>query len=237
MKTGDHVRYFHSVPAMGNDTAQEAVYGTVTKVDSNGSAWVRVSGLGTVLLSQKKCELLKKANVSPAPATTGLFSKGTDTMATKVIIVKKASKTAPVAKTTAKATKAKKESANPRAVGKTLGLGTMQTWIQVFQQNAKKKLSDDQISKFMHKEFPDSTATDFDNVHRVRGFYNSGKRFPAPKVSYKRYDEEGNVIEGRVRKEKAEKAPTAKKVTARGVKASPKSPVVEKGRFQLKKSV
>lgn len=237
MKAGDHVRYFRSVPARGNDTAQEAVYGTVIQVEAKGTMLVRVAGLGATLLSQKKCELVKRGNVSPAPASQGILFQGTDTMAVKVITVKKASKNSP------KATKAAKAQERPvvgkRSVGRTFGLGTMATWIKLFQENAKKKMTDDQISKFMHKEFPDSTATDFDNIQRVRTFYNSGKRFPAPKVSYKRYDTDGSVIEGRVMKPRAEKAAKSvkagKSAKSVGVKASPKSPVVEKARFQLKK--
>ena len=60
-----------------------------------------------------------------------------------------------------------------RAVGKTLKLGIVQTWANVFQDH--KTWTDAQISEFMHKEFPDRKNQTFDNVPRTRYDFNSGR--------------------------------------------------------------
>ena len=60
-----------------------------------------------------------------------------------------------------------------RSVGKTLKLGIVQTWAHVFEK--EKKWTDEVISEFMHKEFPDRKNKTFDNVSRTRYDYNAGR--------------------------------------------------------------
>ncbi len=93
----------------------------------------------------------------------------------------------------------KQERTFAKSSGKTLGLGIVQTWASIFQKNAtcakSERMTDDQISAFMHKEFPDRKAKDFDRVQRVRSWYNRGGAGEAPKVPSVPYDKEGNAIE------------------------------------------
>lgn len=64
--------------------------------------------------------------------------------------------------------------------GKTLGLGASETWVYLFERNETlpkaKKLTDEQISKFMHSEFPGRKSKIFDQVQLVRrAYYNKGR--------------------------------------------------------------
>lgn len=59
-------------------------------------------------------------------------------------------------------------------VGITLGLSVPETWIHVFVDNAKSHKADEELSKFMHAEFPDLKNKAFDTVHGCRIHYNNG---------------------------------------------------------------
>ena len=117
---------------------------------------------------------------------------------------------------------AKKETAG-RAVGKTTGVGVEATWCVVFAQNEKCKKADRktdaELTEQLKSEFPGRVTTVFDNIQPVRNKYNKGglTKGEIPKTQSKRYDENGDVIVGRVssKKPEAKKAPAEKKVAAK----------------------
>jgi hypothetical protein len=113
-----------------------------------------------------------------------------------------------------KAKKAKKAFA--RIVGKN-NLGVVATWTKLFSENAKRKLTDDAISKAMHVNFPGRTSKVFDAVSAVRSRYNAGllTKSEVPKVRSVRYDEKGKEISGR-------KPKAVKKASKKAGKASSK---------------
>ncbi len=86
-----------------------------------------------------------------------------------------------------------------RPVGKTTGLGIQDAWVHVFESNAKAKkserMTDPQISAWMHSEFPGRGSVVFDRVQSVRTKYNKGglTRGVVPNTPSVAYDEEGNV--------------------------------------------
>lgn len=107
--------------------------------------------------------------------------------------------------------------------GKTSGLSNAACWIKVFKDNSKKteRKTDEQISKFMAEEFPNSKQTELKHVTLHRRLYNQGKirgQEGEPKVTSYPYDADGTKLplptRGGGRKktaeEKAEQA-TAKK--------------------------
>ncbi|GAG51469.1 unnamed protein product, partial [marine sediment metagenome] len=89
-----------------------------------------------------------------------------------------------------------KKSATPtaRAVGKN-GLGVQATWIKLYKDNAKAKLTDEEISKAIKKNFPGRDSEIFNHVQAVRNRYNKGalSHGKPPVVESKRYDKAGNV--------------------------------------------
>lgn len=103
----------------------------------------------------------------------------------------------------------KKAKAIKRVVGKN-GLGVIQTWVKLFSENAKHKLTDEQISKAMHTNFPGRESAVFDAVSAVRSRYNAGLLTSGekPKVRSVRYDEKGKEVSGRGKKKLAKKAKT-----------------------------
>ena len=92
----------------------------------------------------------------------------------------------------------KKAKVIQRVVGKN-NLGVIATWIKLFSENAKHKLTDEQISKAMHVNFPGRDSAVFDHVAAVRSRYNAGilTKGEAPKVRSVRYDEKGKETTGR----------------------------------------
>jgi hypothetical protein len=105
-----------------------------------------------------------------------------------------------------KADKSKSKKAKVRemkVVGKTTGLGVAKTWAKLFVNNEKsskqQKLTDEQISKAMKKEFPDRGSDIFDHVQLVRNRYNKGVLTggAVPAELAKRYDKNGNVVTAR----------------------------------------
>lgn len=84
-----------------------------------------------------------------------------------------------------------------REVGRTTKVGVVQTWCELFERNEKsaknQKLTDEQISKQMHREFPTKSSVIFDRVQMVRNRYNKGAllRGKLPKAQSHRYDAEG----------------------------------------------
>ncbi len=61
-------------------------------------------------------------------------------------------------------------------VGKFSKVGILATWVLIFRENEKKKLSDEAILKHMKLEFPGHAAKSkiFSNVQAHRRFYNRG---------------------------------------------------------------
>jgi len=138
-------------------------------------------------------------------------------------------------KTVAKKVVAKKENESKgRTPGLTMGLGIQATWVKVFANNAKAKktdrLSDEQITSFMQKEFPahkDSKV--FTMVQAVRNKYNKGgfNNGEAPSAQSERYSEDGEVTTARG-KAVTEKNASAKKSGSAVVKKTPVKKVVKK---------
>lgn len=108
-----------------------------------------------------------------------------------------------------------------RAAGKTLGLGVAETWVHLFSQNEKvakaKRMTDEQITAFLLKEFPGKESKVFSAVSTVRSRYNRGilSKGELPKAPSHAYDEDGNAIV------RGEKKATAKAKPAKGEKLAP----------------
>jgi len=116
----------------------------------------------------------------------------------------------------AKATDTEKTS--KRASGKTWGLGAGPTLTRMFETNEKvkksKRMTDDEMSAFLHAEFPDSTATYFDDIQPLRRKFNRGGmpgQTEVPDTQSSRYDDDGKVVVvkrgGKRAKADAEEAP------------------------------
>ena len=65
-----------------------------------------------------------------------------------------------------------------------------ETWVFLFKNNARDRLTDAQISLQMKAEFPGRDSKVFDEVNLVRGRYNRGllTKGVVPKVKAVRYD-------------------------------------------------
>jgi len=99
--------------------------------------------------------------------------------------------------------------------GKKWGLTIGETWHKIFSDNEKapkaKKLTDEQIHKWMSVEFPGRKSMDFKDVagvQRARSYYNRGKFDPEswdipPKMLSRPYDKDGNPIKVKRGPEKA----------------------------------
>jgi hypothetical protein len=112
-----------------------------------------------------------------------------------------------MAKKVVKSKKSSSEGSIP--VGKTMGLRIQETWVALFEANEKAKRSekqtDDELRKFMLKEFPTVNSKLFNQLkdgvlHRVqaiRSRYNRGGMTGGtqPKVQSHRYDENGNYAD------------------------------------------
>lgn len=87
-----------------------------------------------------------------------------------------------------------------REVGRTTKVGVVQTWCELFERNEKapknQKLTDEQISKQMHREFPGKASAIFDRAQLVRNRYNKGAltRGKLPKIQSHCYDDDGNKV-------------------------------------------
>ena len=105
--------------------------------------------------------------------------------------MKKGAKKKVAKKTTAKK---KPNAVDPSRLGKTSKLGVSQTWIQVFEGNAKaekeKRKTDAQISEFMKSEFPDLQVSLFNQVEIARNKYNRGGFHPK--------DKKGNLVKAKI---------------------------------------
>lgn len=105
-------------------------------------------------------------------------------------------------------------------VGITLKLSVPETWVHVFVDNAKTHKTDEEISKFMHTEFPDLKNKAFDNVHGCRTHYNNGgyTKGVKPAVKSVRYATDGAEWKRTSKKvvvEAPKKATPAKKVVVK----------------------
>ena len=112
------------------------------------------------------------------------------------------------AETTSKrSARAKQQFHAPKRAGRTLGLSPGQTWWRVFQDNeerigrGEKPLTDEEISGFMKKEFPEGAKKQCEpgGVHAVRGLINRSKMKGGKDVVfsgplYLRYGENGQPI-------------------------------------------
>lgn len=111
-----------------------------------------------------------------------------------------------------------------RPQGKTTGLGVQAAWVHIFEQNEKvakaKRLTDDGISAFMHKEFPGRQSKVFDGVQSVRTKYNKGGLTggEVPKTQSIRYGDDGSASPTRVGRPAAA-APATKAGKAKGGKS------------------
>lgn len=141
---------------------------------------------------------------------------------------------------------AKKTPKSKKTVGLSLGLTIGQTWAHLFERNEKcpkkDKLTDDAISEFIKKEFPDNTSKNMDQVPVVRNMYNIGRYTGGvvPKSKSRRYDESGSVIEkgarGGGKKKAASKKKTASKKPAAKKKAVAKKKAATKKKAAVKKT-
>ena len=85
-----------------------------------------------------------------------------------------------------------------RPLGRTLGLGVKETWIKVLKDNETNHLSDEKLTAFMKKEFPNSANTRyFEFPQGCRATYNRGAwtKGVVPGKLLHRYDAKGNRIE------------------------------------------
>ena len=114
----------------------------------------------------------------------------------------------------AEETAPKKKEAPKKFTGRTLGLSVSETWKAVFDANAKaasgkkaklgeleltQPMTDEEITKFLRKEFPGNDSKNLDAVARHRGYYNAGtvaksQNGEGPDEELARYDAEGNVV-------------------------------------------
>lgn len=105
-------------------------------------------------------------------------------------------------------------------IGLTLKKSVLETWAHVFKTNAKNKWTDDKISEFMHKEFPDLKNKTFNAVAGCRSMYNNGRMTKGvkPEVKSVRYDENGEVV---TRAKRAVTKEAAKPAVKKAIKAAP----------------
>jgi hypothetical protein len=103
-----------------------------------------------------------------------------------------------------------------RPLGVATGLPVFGVWCLAFQRNAEKKLTDQAVSKFMKAEFPGRATADFDKVHIARLMYNRGRftRGIKPRIPSKRYDSNGDIVHGRLRKAPTKPASKSKIIHA-----------------------
>lgn len=99
----------------------------------------------------------------------------------------------------------KEKKASPHR-GRTTGLRLKQAWAKVFEENAKspstKRMTDEQIHKFMKTEFPNKkarTLRDVGGVYVARKRFNVGKftKGQIPSTPSTAYDEKGKAVEGK----------------------------------------
>lgn len=92
-------------------------------------------------------------------------------------------------------------------------------WTSLFQENERcpktQRKTDDQLVKEMQKLFPDKRErTTITRPNMIRSIYNKGtnlfKLQGAAKVRSRRFDENGDVVEGRVVAKKEKPKPVAK---------------------------
>ncbi len=114
-----------------------------------------------------------------------------------------------------------------KSKGRTLGLGVGETWVALFKKNASAKkadrMTDEQITAFLNKEFPDRQSAIFGNVQGVRGKYNRGGFGDTPSTPSVPYDKDGNPVEVRRGRKPSGDSPAPKKGTK--VKAATKKVV------------
>lgn len=106
-----------------------------------------------------------------------------------------------MAKVTIKKSTTIPKSAKPerKIAGKTWGLNLRQTWVKLFEENAKNKQTDEQLHKFMKAEFPDRKSKDItvpEMIGKLRRVVNSGAftNGEKPAVPFVRYNENKEVI-------------------------------------------
>jgi len=137
-------------------------------------------------------------------------------MAKKKVKVKRAK-----AKRVKKAKTKKATHTVARAVGRN-GLGVIATWVTLFKDNAREKLTDEGISKAIKKNFPGRESAIFDHVQAVRYRYNKGAltKGKTPVVESVRYGADGNVASarGKSTKKKVAKKKVVKKKKTKKVK-------------------
>lgn len=119
------------------------------------------------------------------------------------------------------------ESGRPkgRPLGVTTGLPILLAWCYIFQTNEKapkdQKYTDEEITKWMTKEFPGRSTPAFNHPGRARREYNEGKFTRGTPVvrQSKPYDKDGNVI--------TDKPTKGENPTSKVTKPAAAKPVVE----------
>lgn len=108
-----------------------------------------------------------------------------------------------------------------RPIGLRLKKTVIETWAYVLANNDKTKYTDEQISEFMHKEFPDLKNKTFDQVNACRSHYNCGwyTKGIKPEKRSIRYDKDGNPYKA---PRKSAKQPAKADIPAKPKKASVK---------------
>ena len=82
-----------------------------------------------------------------------------------------------------------KKDPGPRLSGKLSGVGVKATWIRIFKENPRHKLTEKQISTLMHKNFPNRKSGTFDHPQIHRNLYNKGllTNGDVPKMQSRKY--------------------------------------------------
>jgi hypothetical protein len=85
--------------------------------------------------------------------------------------------------------------------------------VKLFEDNAKAKLTDEQISKAIKKNFPGRDSAVFDHVAAIRNRYNKGilTKGVLPKVPSVRYGEDGETVSARGKTKVVKKTKKSKK--------------------------
>lgn len=87
----------------------------------------------------------------------------------------------------------------PKVIGKFSRVGVIATWVNIFKDNPKRRLTDKQISAQMKKEFPGRMSKIFDHVQMVRNRYNKGAltKGAVPARESQRYGSAGGIVTAR----------------------------------------
>lgn len=121
-----------------------------------------------------------------------------------------------MAKETTKKTVTEKAVKASRYKGKTSGLSVSAYQNQSIARNVREKLTDEQLAKDWHKEFPEAKAFDEATVRTVRSLYNRGAhKNDAPARPIPGYDDSGEALPIRGQRAAEGKATKSTKAVAK----------------------